>query len=85
MGEVKIFSKEDLIEKRTTFKKNNPERTVTIWSRTIKLAANFDKSLDLFEIGMFDSEIYISARLREMITEKKITGVTIRPAENLHI
>jgi hypothetical protein len=83
IGYVDVTSKNELIQKRLKLKSDNPGKTVTIWAEKIKLSALFNKAFDLFEIGTFDANCYISEALQQAITKEKITGCSITPASNL--
>ena len=83
LGKIDIASKEDVIQKRKQVKEDNPGKTVTVWAKKIAFTSFFDKSLDLFEVGMFDSNTYISEPLKEKIISNKITGCYIVEATNL--
>jgi hypothetical protein len=85
LGQIKISSKDDLIEKRKEIKADNPGKTITIWSDKINMADSFDKSLDMFEIGMFDANTYISSALKEAIINNRITGCYMTEASNLSV
>lgn len=85
LGYVDIASKEELLQKRLKLKSDNPGKTVTIWVEKIFLRASFNKQLDLFEIGTFDANYYISEALHQSLIKEKITGCLITPANNLHI
>lgn len=82
IGYIDIASKDEIIQKRAKLKSDNPGKTVTIWAEKIFLNTPF-KKLDLFEIGMFDANCYISERLQQSIIKEKITGCTLTPANNL--
>ena len=49
------------------------------------LTDQFDKKIDLFEIGSFDSNFYISEQLLNELNDKNITGFSAMPAINIHI
>lgn len=83
LGYVDIASKEDLIQKRIKIKSDNPGKTVTIWGEKIVLNASFNKTLDLFEIGTFDANSYITEPLQKAINKVNLTGCSITPASNL--
>ncbi len=83
LGYVDIQSKEEMKIKKEILKKDNPAKTITIWAEKIRLNSDFDKSLDLFEVGSFDRNYYISNRLKTAIEAEKITGCYIHSAENL--
>lgn len=83
LGQIDITSKEELIQKRKEVKAANPGKTVTIWADRIILTNSFDRSLDLFEIGMFNSDTYISPELKDAIVSNNISGCDISEASNL--
>jgi hypothetical protein len=80
---VAVTSKDDFIQKKEKIKKDNPGKTITIWAEKIKFNTNFNSALDLFEIGTFDSHIYITEKLKIAITSANITGCQIIPATNI--
>jgi hypothetical protein len=83
LGYIDITSKEDFTQKKAKIKKDNPGKTITIWAEKIKLNSDFDSSLDLFEIGTFDSNIYITEKVKAAITSANITGCLIKSAPNI--
>jgi hypothetical protein len=83
LGYTNVTSKEELNKKREKIETDNPGKTVTIWAEKIHLNNAFDHSLDLFDIGNFDSNYYISEQLKNKIISEKITGCDIQPAYNL--
>ena len=83
LGYVDISSKEELIQKRQKIKSDNPGKLVTIWAEKIAFGPSFDKTLDLFEVGTFNSDYYISESLKYVIVKEKITGCSMHPAKNL--
>lgn len=85
MGYVDVASKDDLLQKRQKLKADNPGKTVTIWAEKITLKHSSNKNLDLFEIGTFDANYYISEPLQQALIKAKITGYSITPASNLII
>ena len=85
LGYIDTISKIELKQKEKKLKIENPGKTIAIWAETISLNQSFNKTLDLFEIGQFDSNYYISKQLRENIIKKNITGVDMRSAENIII
>ena len=85
LGSVSVSSKEELEEKRKKIKAENPGKNVTIWAERLWLRDSFNEQLDLFEIGSFDANTYISSRLRNKIDAEKITGCHIIPASNIFI
>lgn len=85
LGNVEVRSKKDLIEKREKIKKDNPEKTITIWAEHIKMNEQFISKLDLFEVGTFDANCYISEELKNAIVTQKITGCSMEEATNLSV
>ena len=83
IGYINIDSFEDYIIKKEKIKKDNPTKTVTIWAEKIFLNEDFDKTLDFFEVGIFNSQYFISEKLKFHIEKNNITGVLIK--ENLII
>lgn len=83
LGNITINSKQDFIQKKQKIKQDNPGKTITLWSQKIILNSNFNQDIDLFEIGTFDSNYYISGRIKSAIEFEKITGCEIRPAPDL--
>jgi hypothetical protein len=49
----------------------------------IKLSKKFDQSIELFHLSPFDSTVYISKRIRDIILDKNITGIEINEAPNI--
>jgi hypothetical protein len=85
LGYVTIDSKKDFKQQKDKVKKDNPDKTITVWAEKIKLKADFDISLDLFEIGSFNANYYISERLKTTISAASITGCDISIATNILI
>lgn len=83
LGNVDISSKIELTEKEKKLKVDNPGETVTIWAEKLLLTKNFDTNIDLFEIGQFDSNCYISERLKKAISYTNISGVSMQQTENI--
>jgi hypothetical protein len=80
---INISSLEDYVEKKNTLKETNSGKNITIWSEIIAFNSQFDKHIDLFRVGTFDTNIYISERLKSVIEENRITGLDISPTTNL--
>jgi len=74
LGDIKILSKKDLIEKDEKLKRDNPNTTLAIWSEKIKMLPSFDSNLQLFMIGKFDGNLYLGQSLNNVLMENKITG-----------
>lgn len=83
LGNIKVTSFNEFLQKKNELKNDNPGKVVTIWAEKICLFENFDKTLDAFEIGIFDSNFYISERLNNAIRDYKITGCDISLTNNL--
>jgi hypothetical protein len=78
-------SKEDLYLKRNKIKEKYAGKTVTIWAEKISLNKNFVTKLDLFDIGVFDSDYYVSEILKNAIEKQKITGTLLEPTNKIHV
>lgn len=78
---IKICSKTEYFEMNDKLKK---ERGV-LWSidaNNIVMSESFDSNLDFFKVGSFDSNLYISERLKLAIEAMGITGWDFIPATN---
>lgn len=84
IGTIAINSKKDYFDAKEKVMHANPGKTVTVWADTIHLTTGFDAKLDLFKIGTFNSDYYISDRLRKKIIQENISGCDISPARNLY-
>jgi hypothetical protein len=78
LGYISIDSFEDFVLKKEKIKRDNPTKTVTIWAEKIYLNKNFDSALDFFQIGTFNSQYFISDRLKLKLQENNITGILIK-------
>lgn len=76
-GYIKIDSFEDYIKKKDKLISDNPDITLTIWGKELVLFKEF-ADLDFFEIGKFDSNLYISDLFLELILKNNLTGLTIK-------
>jgi hypothetical protein len=83
LGIVPIKSKEDFILKEKELKQKNPNESIVLWAKRIILSSEFNANLDLFKIGNFNSDCFISKRLKNLIIENRITGCEIKEADNL--
>ena len=83
LGYIDISSRSDFEQKKIKIKKDNPGKIITIWAEKIALNNMFNKSLDLFQTGEFDSNYYISEKLNEAIIEAKITGINVQLTNKL--
>jgi hypothetical protein len=68
LGYIPIDSMEDFKQQKEKVKKDNPDKAITIWAEKIKLNADSYTSLDLFGIGCFNANYYISERLKTAIS-----------------
>ncbi len=82
LGAINISSKEDFLFQKTKLKEQNKEHTITIWAE--RLFLNREIKYDLFEVGMFDSNHYITESLKVALEIEKVTGITISPSPILH-
>lgn len=85
LGYIDLLSYEDLTKKKVKIKADNPGKTITIWAEKIVLANSFNEKLDLFQVGSFDSDTYISEELKKAIENEKITGVHIEKTNKIII
>lgn len=83
LGYIDITSKDDFARQKEKIKRENPGKTITVWAETIKFNNDFTNVLDLFEIGTFDSKLYISEKLKTIIVSANITGCSITAATNI--
>lgn len=83
LGYIDISSKAELEEKQKKLKADNPGKTITIWVEKIIFNNAFNEKIDLFKIGQFDSNYYISEQLKKAIIGASITGVNMQKAENI--
>jgi hypothetical protein len=83
-GDIKIESLEDYQKKESQLQLDNPGINITIWAKRICLKpAFFDKKLDLFKIGLFDSDFYISEALKDDLVKNNITGCKIELTDKI--
>jgi hypothetical protein len=78
IGYISIDSFEDYLMQKEKIETNNPTKTVTVWAEKIHLNNNFGSTLDFFKIGRFNSQYFISNRLKLKLQENNITGVLIK-------
>jgi len=81
-GTIEIDSKNDYIEKRRRVKEENPGINITIWSNKIHFKSQ-SNLYQLFEIGMFDSQLYITQDLRDDLVDQSITGCKIEKTDKI--
>jgi hypothetical protein len=85
MGDIKINSKDEYFEQLKRLQENNPNTYITIRAKKITLTPSFfNKKLDLFKIGLFDTNFYISQRLRDALVDNNITGCDIQPTDRIN-
>lgn len=85
-GDINISSLDDYFAKRTQLRNDNPNINITIWAKKIWLKPSFfAKELDIFKIGLFDSNFYISQKLRNSLIDNKITGCDIQLTDKIVI
>ena len=82
-GPIDISSKEDFHSKIEALEKNNPGKTIFIKSEKLFFKDAFKNPYDLFEIGLFDANVYITRLLYNKLLEEKVSGLEIIPATNL--
>jgi hypothetical protein len=83
LGFIDIHSKEEYFQKKAKIENDNADKVITVWADKIYLSNSFDRNLDLFEIGTFNANYFISPPLKHALWEEKITGCSIASAENL--
>jgi len=83
-GDIKINSLDDYFEKKKQLQQDNPGINITIWIKRICLYPSFfNKKLDLFKIGLFDTNFYISEALKDNLIQNNITGCEIEPTDRI--
>jgi hypothetical protein len=85
LGFIDVNSKEEYLKKKRKVQIDNPDKVITVWANKIYMIDHFDKNLDLFEIGAFNADYFISESLKNAIIKEKITGCSIAPADNLKV
>ncbi|GGH08797.1 hypothetical protein FAZ19_02435 [Sphingobacterium alkalisoli] len=84
-GAIQINSLADLVEKKQELINNNPDLTMTIWAESITLSSQFNSTLDFFEIGTFDNNIYVSDLFFKLYHDTNLTGLLIKQSNKLNI
>jgi hypothetical protein len=74
LGYKTILSAEDYLNQKEIIKKDNPDKTITLWAEQIKMSDNFDRRLNIFQVSTFDANYYISERLKDAIENNSNTG-----------
>jgi hypothetical protein len=82
-GYIKITSKDDYLNKKNQIKAEHPGRNITVWAGKICLSQDFDKGLELFEVGMFDANFYIGESLKNALISEKVTGCEMKITEKI--
>ncbi len=83
LGYIEISTESDFCAKEQNLKVENPNQTLVIWAESIKINLGFDREIDLFEIGKFDSGLYISEKIFRLFQENSITGIDYEEADNI--
>lgn len=83
LGYVNIESKIDLSNKKQKLKTDNPGKSLTIWADEIVFSKEFNNTFDLFEIGLFDANFYISLDLKNTLISEDVSGLVFADANNL--
>ena len=79
LGSIEVLSKEDYDSKRKDLKEK--DSNLTISAKRIIMNSNFDKTLDMFSLPRFNSETFISERLKHALEEAKLTGLGVEETE----
>lgn len=83
-GIFEARSKEHLLQERDKMK-HQYGYSHTIWGDDIVMSPSFDRELDLFTITRIDASLYVSARLKQAIEERQLTGWNFKPATKLFV
>lgn len=83
IGQINISSFNDYHQKKEKIKVDNPGKTVSIWAEKICFTEDFDQKLDFFKIGIFDTDLYVSEKLKKALIKEKITGLHIELTNKL--
>ncbi|MDP1803207.1 MAG: hypothetical protein Q8L81_17730 [Bacteroidota bacterium] len=75
---IKIETYDDLIK----IHKDLPMGHELLYPDKFYLSSRFPFSIDLFRLGAFNYDFFISKRLKEMIESNHVTGVSIKPVED---
>jgi len=81
-GIININSEEDYYAQKKTIKEQNPGQNITIWSSKVSFKKEF-KLKELFTLSAFDSNVYISSKLKERLLEQNITGCKIEETDKI--
>lgn len=77
---IRINNLKEYIEKYCAA--DDPDEWVDVWSSKIKLTKEFcEKKLDLFSIGGFDNDWYVSKRFVNVIEDAGLTGFEFEPVQ----
>lgn len=81
-GAIMINSIDELMQKNSELDKDKGVMWA-VWGDRIVMNEHFDKDTDFFTISRFDSNIYMSERLKNAIEAAGVTGWAFTPATNL--
>jgi len=76
LGNIRVFSKEDLLEKKSYLKEKNKGHSITIWAKELKLTQKVE--YDFFDIGSFVENHYITEQLKNRLEKEKVNGIAIQ-------
>ncbi len=82
---ITISSKSDFLTKERSLKVEYPHVYTAIHAEKISLKLPTNKRFDLFQIGEFDFDFYISDSLRNALVKNDITGCNIEPTDRIII
>lgn len=85
LGYLQLASLNDYYNSVNSLKEKNPNKSVTVWSESLKFLPSFKLSFDLFKIGTFDSNYYVSEKLLSLLKTNNITGFDFEAADNLSV
>lgn len=80
IGRIKLSSKEDFYSKQNELKNQN--KYYSIWATNIIFNKNFDKKINFLRLPFYRDYI-ISEELKDEITLKKLTGISMPLATNI--
>lgn len=85
LGYAEVSSYEDYVNQQKDLVKNNPGKTIALSANDITIPASSLNGLDLFRIGTFNTNLFISEALQKAMINEKITGCEIKPAPGLMV
>lgn len=83
IGHIEISSLKDYYAKKEKVKADNPGKTISIWAEKIYFTTAFDQGFDFFKIGIFDTDFYISEKLKRILSKEGITGFDTEVAHKI--